>query len=111
MKSFLLRQLEKAYQLKPEEVEKALIERLSQDKRLWRELVVGAYLDGEISLAKAAELLGRHPVELRQEFLQAGIPVRIGSQSLEEAQAELAAFEALKPQSRSKSKSESKSKA
>jgi len=97
--SFLLRQLEKVYQLKPEELEEALIERLSQDKRLWREIVIGAYLDGEISLAKAAELLGRHPIELRQELLQAGIPVRLGSRSLEEAQAELAAFEALRSES------------
>lgn len=98
-RSFLLKQLEKVYQLKPEEVERSLIERLSQDKQLWREIVVGAYLDGEISLAKAAELLGRHPAELQQELLQAGVPIRLGARSLEEARAELSAFESLKSRS------------
>jgi len=94
-KSFLLSQLEKVYQLKPEEVERSLIERLSQDEELWREIVTGAYLDGEISLAKAAELLGLHPLELRGEFLKAGIPIRLGAQTIEEAQAELKAFESF----------------
>jgi predicted HTH domain antitoxin len=95
-KSFLLSQLEKVHQLKPEEVERSLIERLSQDKGLWREIVTGAYLDGEVSLARAAELLGLLPLDLRQEFLKAGIAIRLGAQTIEEAQAELSAFEDLK---------------
>jgi len=98
-KSFLLEQVEKIYRLRPEEVEARLLKALSQDEELWREIVIGAYLDGEISLARSAELLGRHPIELRQEFLKLGIPVRLGAQSAEEAHAELRAFEALRERS------------
>jgi len=68
--------LEKVYQLKPEEVEQSL--------------------DGEISLAKAAELLVLHPLKPREEFGKAGVPLRLGAQTFEEAQAKLKAFESLK---------------
>jgi predicted HTH domain antitoxin len=77
-------------------VEACLAKVLSQDKELWREIVIGAYLDGKISLAKSAELLDRQPVELRQEFIKLGIPVRLGAQSAEEAYAELRTFEAMR---------------
>jgi len=95
MKSFLLTQIKKAYELKPGEIEQILTEALSQNKELWEQIVTGAYLDGEISLSKAAELFGLHPVELRREFLKAGIPVKLGPQSLDEAYAEWKALEAL----------------
>jgi predicted HTH domain antitoxin len=64
-------------------------------QRLWREdeqlrwaLVTNAYLDHQINLGKAAELLGRHELELRERFLQLGIPLRYGPATLEDAQAE-----------------------
>ena len=59
-------------------------------------LVLGAYLDGEISLAKAAELLDQHPVQLRKTFLEKGIPIRVGAESKEELRAEAAAARAMR---------------
>ena len=55
-------------------------------------VVVGAYLDEEISLGKAAELLEIHRLELQEKFLQQGIPLRLGVDTLEEARAEMAAI-------------------
>jgi len=55
-------------------------------------LFVSAYLDQEISLGKAAELLGTHYLELRERFMKLGIPVRIGPADLAEAQAEVDAL-------------------
>lgn len=85
----LIKQLEKIAQVKPEELEQLFILLSKQIPEFWREMVVGAYLDDEINLSKAAELLGKHPVELRREFQNQGIPVKIGVKSLEEAKAEL----------------------
>ncbi len=48
----------------------------------------GTYLDGEINLGKAAELLSLHRLELQNRFLMQGIPLRLGSETLEEAKAE-----------------------
>ena len=68
-------------------------------QRLWYEddqlrwaLVTNAYLDQQISLAKAAELLSLHELELREKFLQLGIPLRYGPATVEEARAEVAAL-------------------
>ena len=54
--------------------------------------VVAAYLDGDISLGRAAELLGLSRFELMQSFNQAGIPLRLGSVSVEEAQTDVEAL-------------------
>jgi len=59
---------------------------------LWRIVVIGAYLNDDINLSKASELLGQHPVELRNDFIKQGIPIKIGAQSLEEAKAEVNAL-------------------
>jgi predicted HTH domain antitoxin len=55
---------------------------------LWRRLVIGAYLDDQINLGKAAELLGARPMALRQEFQKAGIPIKIGVESLAEIESD-----------------------
>jgi hypothetical protein len=39
--------------------------------------VVGAYLDEEISLARAAAMLQLHPLELRRQFVVKGTPMRL----------------------------------
>jgi predicted HTH domain antitoxin/antitoxin (DNA-binding transcriptional repressor) of toxin-antitoxin stability system len=54
--------------------------------------VVAAYLDGDISLGRAAELLHLSRFELMQSFNQAGIPLRLGSATAEEARAEVEAL-------------------
>jgi predicted HTH domain antitoxin len=63
---------------------------------LREKLVIGAYLDGDINFGKAAELLNVHPVELREQFLNKGIPVRIGVVSKEELYAEGTAAKSIR---------------
>jgi len=97
-----LRQLEKLAQLEPDLVASALEELCRSQKPLREKLVIGAYLEGEISLAKAAELLEQHAVELRKHLLTQGIPVRLGAESKEEMVAEAAAARTLRQGSTTK---------
>jgi predicted HTH domain antitoxin len=91
----LFKQLEKIAHVEPEKVEQFFIMFPKYFPDLWKTIVIGAYLNDEINLSKTAELLGKHPVELRREFKKQGIPIKIGSQSLEEAEAEVNALKAL----------------
>jgi len=54
-----------------------------------------AYLDDEISLARTAELLGLHRLQLQERFLRLGVPLRLGPATLEEAWAEIRAARSL----------------
>ena len=91
--SWMLEQLVKVERHQPEIVERAVREMLAQQTDLRWSVVVGAYLDGEINLGKAAELLGMHRLELQERFIAQSIPVRIGPDTIAEARAELAAIE------------------
>jgi predicted HTH domain antitoxin len=97
-----LKQLEKLSELEPELVVSALEELHRTQKALRDKVVIGAYLEGEISLAKAAELLEEHPVHLRKKLLGKGIPVRLGAASKEELIAEAAAAQVLRESSAAK---------
>ncbi len=83
-----LKQLERLYEIEPDIVDNAIAELLNKEPKLREKLIVGAYLDGEINLGKAAELLGIHPVKLRGQLLSKGIPVRMGVETIEEIVAE-----------------------
>jgi predicted HTH domain antitoxin len=50
-----------------------------------------AYLAAEITLGKAAELLGLHRLELQARLRRLGVPLYLGPASLEEARSEVAA--------------------
>ena len=91
-----LSHLEKLSQVEPELVTAALEELLRSQHMLREKLVIGAYLEGEISLAKASELLEEHSVQLRQKLLAKGVPVRLGVESKEELLAEAAAARAMR---------------
>ena len=93
IRSWVLEQLIKVERHQPEMVEQAMRDLLSQRDDLRWSVVVGAYLDGEISLSKAAELLSMHPLALRERFIAQSIPLRLGPETLEEARAEVAAIE------------------
>ena len=54
--------------------------------------VVGAYQDEQINLGKAAELLHMTELELRDRFIELGIPLRIGPADLAEARAQVEAM-------------------
>jgi len=97
-----LRQLEKLLELEPDLVASALEELLRSHKVLCEKMVIGAYLDGEISLAKAAELLEEHPVQLRKKLLGKGVPIRLGVESKEDLVAEAAAAQAIREGSTTK---------
>jgi len=50
-----------------------------------------AYLADEISLGKAADLLGLSRFELQDRFFRLGVPLHLGPATLDEARAEVAA--------------------
>jgi hypothetical protein len=54
-----------------------------------------AYLASEISLGKAAELLGLSRFELQDRFLRLGVPLHLGPATLEDAWAEIEAARSL----------------
>ncbi len=62
---------------------------LSEDEALRWSIVIGAYLDAEISLARAAAMLQLHPLELRQQLSVKGIPLHLGPENMADAQAEI----------------------
>ena len=89
-----MRQLIKLYKQRPELVDGAVSRLIQEDQNLRWSLVVNAYLDSQINLGKAAELLDLHELELRDRFIRLGIPLRIGPADLAEARAELNALDA-----------------
>ncbi|MBI4674284.1 MAG: UPF0175 family protein [Chloroflexi bacterium] len=52
-----------------------------------------AYQVGDISLGKAAELMGVSAEEMKELLLRAGIPIHLGPASADELREELSAFE------------------
>jgi len=52
--------------------------------------VMHRYLDEQISLAKASEILGLSRYELMERFERLEIPLRLGPETLEDAQEEIA---------------------
>lgn len=94
--SWPLAQLVKLQRSQPALVQRALTRLLNEDESLRWSVVVSAYLDQEISLARAASLLDLHPLELREQLVQKGIPVYLGPATEADAQAEVDAMRAWK---------------
>ncbi len=80
--------LTKLHKQQPQLVDNALQKMIESDSDLAWSLVVSAYLDEEINLGKAAEMLSIHELELRDRFVALGIPLRIGPIDKAEARAE-----------------------
>ena len=89
-------QLVKLQRSQPALVGRVLERLLDEDAGLRWSLVVSAYLDEEISLARTAALLGLHPLELRQRFIEKGVPLHLGPVDEADAQAEVDALRAWK---------------
>ena len=89
-----MKQLERVRETRPELVDRAIARLLKADGDLRWSVVLSAYLDHEINLGKAAELLEYHELELRERFRDLGVPLRLGSADLAEARAEVDALEA-----------------
>jgi len=54
--------------------------------------VIAAYLDGDISLGRAAQLLDMSRFDLQERFNRLGLPLRVGPADLAEARREAAAL-------------------
>lgn len=87
-----LDQLLKLRQHRPDLVGIAMRHLLQSNEELRWSIVISAYQDRKINLGKAAELLGLHELELRERFIALGIPLRLGSEDLAEAKAEIVAL-------------------
>lgn len=94
--SWPLEQLVKLQRSQPSVVQRAMQRLLNEDGELRWSVVINAYLDEEISLARAASLLGLHVLELRRRFVEKGIPLRLGPVDKADAQAEVDALRAWK---------------
>ncbi len=88
-----MKQLARVREARPELVDRAVEGLLQTDGELRWSVVLSAYLDHEINLGKAAELLEVHELELRERFRDLGVPLRQGSADLAEARAEADALE------------------
>jgi predicted HTH domain antitoxin len=73
---WMIQSLQRLGESKPDALEKVLSDIEHQRPEIFRSLVIIAYVDGTISLSKAAELLGRTRIELQRELQRAGIPIR-----------------------------------
>jgi len=82
----------KLQELYPELFSEALEQLWNANPNLRRLVVIDAYLEGLLNLSKAAELLGVSRWHLQQEFLEKGIPLHIGVETLEAAKAEVEAW-------------------
>ena len=87
-------QLLKLRERQPDLIEPALRRLVQENEDIRWSVVVGAYQDRQINLGKAAELLGMTELELRDRFIELGIPLRIGPADLAEAHAEVEAMRA-----------------
>lgn len=92
MASWLQRQFGRLAETRPDLVEPVILRAMQDDPEFRWAMVVGAYLDGQINLGKAAELLGMHRLHLQQIFMEKGIPLRVGPLNVEEAEAEAKAW-------------------
>jgi prevent-host-death family protein len=58
-------------------------------------MVIAAYLDGDISLGRTAELLHLSRFELMESFNQAGVPLHLGSATVDKARSEVEALRGM----------------
>ncbi len=73
------------------EMQQAIMDADGDPQAGWNR-VLAAYLDADISLGRAAELLGLSRFELADRFQRLGLPLLIGPASIDEARADYSAF-------------------
>ena len=73
------------------EVQQVIADADSDPQAGWNR-IIGAYLDADISLGRAAEMLGLSRFELADRLRRLGLPLQIGPATAVEAQEEFAAF-------------------
>jgi predicted HTH domain antitoxin len=75
-----------------EETLKTTISQAAGDIQAAWDIVISTYLDGDISLGRAAELLNLSRFELMARFNRLGLPLQLGTTTIAEAQAEVDAL-------------------
>jgi predicted HTH domain antitoxin len=85
-------QLIKLIENHPDIVNQAVHQFVLENEDIRWSVVVGAYQDEQINLGKAAEFLGLSEMELRERFVELGIPLRVGAADVSEARAEVSAI-------------------
>lgn len=86
---WMIQGLEKLGEIKPESLEKIFQDIRERRPEIFRSLVLIAYIDGKISLSKAAELLGLTRIELQRELKEQGITIRTISEDDVAAEVEM----------------------
>jgi len=71
------------------DVQKAIAAEGGDAQAAWNRVIM-TYLDGDISLGRAAELLGMSRFDLQERFNRLGLPLRVGPANLDEARREIA---------------------
>jgi predicted HTH domain antitoxin len=89
---WLVEELPRLFRERPDLVHPLLRNLLDESEELRWSLAVRAYQERRINLGKAAEFLGLHELELKERFLELGIPLRLGPADLAEARAEVEAM-------------------
>lgn len=77
--------------LPEEDVQEAVAEAGGDIQAAWNQ-IIAAYLDGDISLGRAAQLLGMLRFELTQRLNRLNLPLHLGPANSDEARAELEAL-------------------
>lgn len=86
---WMIQGLEKLGEIKPESLEKIFQDIKERQPEIFRSLVLIAYIDGKISLSKAAELLGLTRIELQRKLKEQGITIRTLSEDDVAAEVEM----------------------
>lgn len=89
---WLLESLPDLYRDQPDRIQPLLRSFLAEHPDIRWSVIIRMYQEERINLGKAAELLGVHELELRERFIELGIPLRLGPADIADAQAEIAAI-------------------
>ncbi|MDP2767474.1 MAG: UPF0175 family protein [Candidatus Methanoperedens sp.] len=78
--AWVIEELQKISEIKPETIGNILEDIKNRSPEIFKSLVISAYVDGKISIGKAAEMLDVTRIELQKEFKNKGIPIRVVSE-------------------------------
>ncbi len=75
--AWVIEELQKISEIKPETIGNILEDIKNRSPEIFKSLVISAYVDGKISIGKAAEMLDVTRIELQKEFKNKGVPLRV----------------------------------
>lgn len=78
--AWVIEELQKISEIKPETIGNILEDIKNRSPEIFKSLVISAYVDGKISIGKAAEMLDVTRIELQKDFRNKGIPIRVVSE-------------------------------